>query len=61
MTDRSEKHARLDKLSADLEAANAILVVAHGKWVVAAENVKNIEREARNIWLSLFDDVAAGR
>jgi hypothetical protein len=57
----ADKHVKLNQLAASIKDSEVSCRNAYSEWCRAAEHLRNLEREHREIWLSLFDDIAAGR
>ncbi|MFB6449229.1 hypothetical protein [Bradyrhizobium tunisiense] len=58
MSDKDERHAKLNDLAARIKDTKTTCENAYHEWCRAAEHLKNLERESREIFLSLFDDIA---
>lgn len=59
MNDRDVKHAKLNDLAARIKDTKTTCENAYQEWCRAAEHLKKLERDSRDIWLSLFDDISA--
>jgi len=55
------RHAELDLLAVQIKAAEGDCESAYTRWSIAAHKLKQLERKSREIWSSLFNDIANGR